>query len=79
MPRVASPLMVDKPEVEVSDTDLAQKPDLVDPRSLSRLLATALPLLSSRFPLAVTFGVDLLLPPRQHILRCDVAGGAVQT
>jgi hypothetical protein len=22
--------------------------------------------------------VDLLLTPRQHVLRCDVAGGAVQ-
>src|SRR4051794_18776587 len=43
------------------------------------MLATALPLLSSRFQLAVAFGVDLLLPPRQYILRCDVAGGAVQT
>jgi hypothetical protein len=38
----------------------------------------ALPLLSGRFPLAITFGVDLLLATRQHILRCDIACSTVQ-
>jgi hypothetical protein len=35
------------------------------------MLAATLPLLSGRFQLAVAFCVDLLLPTRQHILRCD--------
>jgi hypothetical protein len=43
------------------------------------MLAAALTLLSGRFQLAVAFDVDPLLPTSQHILQCDVAGGAVQT
>ena len=42
------------------------------------LLSTALPLLPGRFQLAVAFRVNLLLPPRQHVVRRDVAGGTVQ-
>src|SRR5262249_38524462 len=40
--------------------------------------AAALALLSGRFQLAVAFCVDVPLPPRQHILRRDIAGGALQ-
>ena len=40
--------------------------------------AATLALLSGGFQLAVAFGVDLLLTPRQHVLRRDVAGGTVQ-
>src|SRR3974390_3058877 len=42
------------------------------------LLAATLALLASLFQLAVAFRVDLLLTPRQHVLRRDVAGGTVQ-
>lgn len=42
------------------------------------LLAAIPPLLPGRFQLAVAFQVDLLLPPRQHVLRRDIAGGTVQ-
>lgn len=42
------------------------------------LLAMTLALLSGGFQLAVAFRVDLLLTPRQHVLRRDVAGGTVQ-
>src|SRR6202167_616446 len=42
------------------------------------LLAVTLALLSGGFQLAVAFGVDFLLTPRQHILRRDVADGTVQ-
>jgi hypothetical protein len=42
------------------------------------LLATNLPLLPRRLQLPVALRVDLLLPPRQHVLRRDVARGAVQ-
>ena len=35
-------------------------------------------LLPGSFQLAVAFRVDLLLTPRQHVLRRDVAGGTVQ-
>ena len=42
------------------------------------LLAVTLALLPGGFQLAVPFRVDLLLPPRQHVLRRDVARGAVQ-
>jgi hypothetical protein len=37
-----------------------------------------LALLPGGFQLAVAFRVDLLLTPRQHVLRRDVAGGTVQ-
>ena len=47
-------------------------------RSSSGLLAANLPLLSGGFHLPVAFGVDLFLPTREHILRRDEAGGAVQ-
>jgi len=42
------------------------------------LLAATLTLLSGGFQLAVALRVDLLLTPRQHVLRRDVAGGTVQ-
>jgi hypothetical protein len=42
------------------------------------LAATNLPLLLRRLQLPVVLRVDLLLPPRQHVLRRDVARGAVQ-
>lgn len=40
------------------------------------LLATNLPLFSRRLHLPVAVRLDLLLPPRQHVLRRDVARGA---
>jgi hypothetical protein len=42
------------------------------------LPATNLPLLPRRLQLPVVLRVDLLLPPCQHVLRRDVACGAVQ-
>jgi len=42
------------------------------------LLAAILPYFSGRLQLRVALRVDLLLPPRQHVLGRDVAGGAVQ-
>jgi hypothetical protein len=42
------------------------------------LLAVTLALPSGGFQLAVAFRVDLLMTPGQHVLRRDVAGGAVQ-
>jgi hypothetical protein len=42
------------------------------------LLATNLPLLPRRLQLPVALSMDLLLPPSQHVLRRDVACGAVQ-
>ena len=42
------------------------------------LLATNLPLLPRRLQLPVALRMDLLPPPRQHVLRRDVARGAVQ-
>ena len=47
-------------------------------RSSRSLLAATLTLLSGGFQLAVAFRVDVLLTPRQHVLRRDVAGGTVQ-
>ena len=47
--------------------------------SSSGLLATNLPLLPRRLQLPVALGVDLMQPPRQHVLRRDVARGAVQS
>ena len=47
-------------------------------RSSRGLLAVTLALLSGGFQLAVALRVDLLLTPRQHVLRRDVAGGTVQ-
>ena len=44
----------------------------------SGLLATNLPLRPRRIRLPVALRVDLLLPPRQHVLRGDVTRGAVQ-
>jgi hypothetical protein len=41
-------------------------------------LATNLPLLPGRFQLPIPLGVDLLLTPGEHVLRRDVADGAVQ-
>jgi hypothetical protein len=43
------------------------------------LVSATLPLLPGRFQLAVAFRVNLLLAPRQHVLRRDLAGGAVQS
>lgn len=43
-----------------------------------RLAANRL-LLPRRLQSAVTFRVDLLLPPSQHVLRREVAYGAVQS
>jgi len=43
-----------------------------------RPLAATLTLLSGSFQLAVAFRLNLLLTPRQHVPRCDVADGAVQ-
>ena len=37
------------------------------------MLATNLPLPPRRLQLPVALRVDLLLPPSQHVLRCDVA------
>ena len=42
------------------------------------LPATNLPLLPRLLQLPVALRVDLLLPPRQRVLRRDVARGAVQ-
>src|ERR1039458_4039244 len=42
------------------------------------LLAAILPHFPGRLQLPVALRVDLLLPPRKHILRRDVTGGAVQ-
>src|SRR5215472_9237406 len=47
-------------------------------RTSSGLLTTNLPLLPRSFQLPVALSVDLLLPSRHHVLRRDVAGGAVQ-
>jgi hypothetical protein len=41
--------------------------------SFTRLLAVTLALLSGGFQLAVAFRVDLLLTPRQRVLRRNVA------
>jgi hypothetical protein len=42
------------------------------------LLATNLPLSSRRLQLPIAPGLDLLLPPRPHVLRRDAVDGAVQ-
>ena len=42
-------------------------------------LATILPLLPCRFQLPIPLGLNLLLIPGEHVLRRDVADGAVQT
>ncbi len=42
------------------------------------MLATNLPFFPGRIQLPVALRVDLLLPPRQHVLRRDIARGAVQ-
>jgi hypothetical protein len=47
-------------------------------RSSRGVLAATLVLLSGSFQLAVPFRVDLLLTPRQCVLRRDVADGTVQ-
>jgi hypothetical protein len=44
----------------------------------SCLLAANLPLLPRRFQLPVALPEDLLLPTGQHVLRRDLARGAVQ-
>jgi hypothetical protein len=44
----------------------------------SGLLTTNLPLFPGRLQLPVALRVDVLLAPRQHVLRRDVARGAVQ-
>ena len=44
----------------------------------SGLLAASLPLLPGRLQLSVALRLDLLLPSCQHVLRRDVARGAVQ-
>jgi hypothetical protein len=42
------------------------------------LLTTTLPLLPRRLQLPISLGLDLLLPPGEHVLRRDVSDGAVQ-
>ena len=42
------------------------------------LLATNLPLFSRLLQLPIPLGMDLLLTPGEHVLRSDVADGAVQ-
>src|ERR1017187_9815304 len=42
-------------------------------------LAAILPLFPRRFQLPIPLGLNLLLMPGEHILRRDVADGAVQT
>src|SRR5207247_3902456 len=44
----------------------------------SGLMAANLPLLPRRIQLPVALHVYVLLPPRQHVLRSDVADGTVQ-
>jgi hypothetical protein len=46
--------------------------------SSRNLLATNLRLLPRRLQLSISLCLDLLLPPRQHVLRGDVADGAIQ-
>src|SRR5947207_481550 len=65
--------IVGKPEVEPTHPT----PNKRD--SSSGLLPTNLPLFPGGLQLPVPFRVDLLLPPPQHVLRRDVANGAVQT
>src|ERR1017187_4635020 len=48
-------------------------------RSSRGLPAATLPLSPGRFQLSISLSMDLLLPPRQHVLRRDVADGTVQT
>jgi hypothetical protein len=43
------------------------------------LLATILPLLPRRLQLPIPLDLNLLLMPGEHVLRRDVADGAVQT
>src|SRR5689334_8243244 len=54
-------------------------PHPTERESSSGLLPTNLPLFPGDLQLPVPFRVDLLLPPRQHVLRRDVANGAIQT
>jgi hypothetical protein len=42
-------------------------------------LAAILPLFPRRLQLPIPLGVNLLLMPGEHVLRRDVANGAVQT
>jgi hypothetical protein len=42
------------------------------------LLSVKPTLFPSRLQLPISLGLDLLLTPRQHVLRRDIAGGAVQ-
>jgi hypothetical protein len=49
------------------------------PQGVSRsLLLVNLPLFSGQLQIPIPLGVDLLLPPRQYILRRNVADGTVQ-
>src|ERR1039457_2882985 len=48
------------------------------PRLSRSLLPTNLPLFSRGPQLSVPLGMDLLLPPCRHVVRRDVADGAVQ-
>src|SRR5215472_11378427 len=79
------PVIFSKPEPPHARGDV----DCTDPPSAdhaqqgavcrpSGLPATSLPLFLGRLQLPVALCVDLLLPPRQHILRRDVARRAVQ-
>jgi hypothetical protein len=43
------------------------------------LVTANLPLLPRRLQLPVALRVDLLLPPRQHVFRRDIARGAVES
>src|SRR5262249_27857021 len=56
------------------------KPEVSPKRAIfsSGLLATNLPLLPRLLQLSVALRMDLLLPPSEHVLRRDVACGAVQ-
>src|SRR5208337_5191993 len=47
-------------------------------RSSRSLLPTKLPPFPRLLQLPVALGVDLLSPPRQHVLRSEVADGAIQ-
>src|SRR2546425_2056561 len=66
--------MVGKPEVEPPHPHAQQGAIYAS----SGLLAMNLPLFPGRLQLPVAPRMDVLLPPRQHVLRRDVARGAVQ-
>jgi len=69
------PLRVDRRYPEVETPHPTPKDGIY---ASSGLLATNLPLFPGRLQLPVALRVDLLLPPGEHVLRRDVARGAVQ-